>query len=347
MENATRALVMAYAAHVAQLNGVPDAMQAFTATPSTTQKLWKKVQESSAFLKLVNFYGVPEMTGELIGMGLTGLITRRTDTSSNDRLGADPSTLDNRLYQLAFTEFDVSIKWSKLDMWAKFPNFQTMWADVIAAQIALELIMVGWNGTSVATASNPGSNTLLQDINKGWLQKMREENTGRVLADGADTGTGFTSKITYGTSTTADYVTLDALVYDAYQTLLPTWARDDTGLVAICNGSMLHDKYLPVINRDQDAQNYLASDIIMANKRIGRLPAMQVPHFPTGKLLITRPDNLSVYYQEDKHRRHMRDNPARSRFEDFQSDNLAYVIEDLDYAVLIENIAEHNVEDDA
>lgn len=333
MRNDTRVLVNNYISHVARLNGVSDGdvRNDFTVVPTVQQKLWSKVQESSAFLQMINMIMVAEMVGSLVGMGITSTIAGRTDTTTDDRLGDDPTDLDERQYNLQFTEFDVAILWSKLDQWAKFPDFQTRWADLIARRVALDLIMVGWNGVSIAKPTDRATYPLLQDVNKGWLQKMREQNPARVMTEGGTAG-----HVYYGLA--GDYANLDALVYDAKNTLLPTWAKDDTGLVAICNQNLLHDKYFPLVNKDQDAMNTLATDTIMSTKRLGGLQAMAVPFFPDGKIFITRPDNLSIYAQEGKHRRHIIDNPRRSRLEDFQSDNLDYVIEDLDYGCLIENI---------
>lgn len=337
LANATRALINHYVSRVALANGVTigDIEKSFTASPSIQQTLWQKVQESSAFLQSINMPMVSELKGELIGMGVTGTIAGRTNTDTTDRLGADPTTLDDRSYECKFTEFDTIIKWSKLDQWAKFPNFQIMWANSVAQRIALDLIMIGWNGTSAATATNRTTNPLLQDVNIGWLQKQRTENAARVLDEGAVAG-----KVTYGHAS-ADYVTLDSLVYDVKNTLLPTWTKNDTSLIALTNSGLLHDKYFPLVNRDQDAQNTLATDIILSTKRLGGLQAAEVPFFPDGTILITRLDNLSIYQQEGSNRRKIEDNPKRSRIEDYQSMNLAYVIEDLEYAVLIENIEEY------
>lgn len=339
MRNETRALVNKYITRVAQLNGVAEAdvVKSFVAAPSVQQALWKKAQESSAFLKLINMLLVSEMQGEKIGMGITGTIAGRTNTNTTDRLGADPTNLDNRGYILKFTEFDVALRWEVLDQWAKFPNFQKMWAEAIAERIALDLIMIGWNGTSAAAVTDRAANPLLQDVNIGWLEKMRVENTARVMKQG-----GTVNKVYYGTSNLADYPSLDAMVYDVRHTLLPTWAKNDNKLVAICNSGLLHDKYYPLVAQDKDAENTLATDVILSTKRLGGLQAVEVPHFPDGKILITRFDNLSIYAQEGKHRRHIIDNPKRSRTEDYQSDNLAYVIEDLDYATMIENIELHD-----
>ena len=346
MKNATRAKFNAMVSQIALLNGIDPTVvttSKFTATPSVQQKLEQRVQESSDFLSKINVVPVDEMSGELIGLGVGSPIASRTDTAGgNRRLGRDVSALDNRTYTCKQTNFDVALGYAKLDMWAKFPNFETVWRDNNVKRIALDRILIGFNGTSAATATDPGTTPTLSNVNIGWLQKMRTENAARVLSDGADTATGFTGKVTYGSAATADYKTLDALVWDAKESLLAPWAKDDTQLVVIVSGDLLHDKYFPLINSDEAPTEQLARDVIMSTKRLGGLPALRVPGFPTGTVFITRLDNLSIYYQDGKLRRNIKDEPEYDRVTDYQSSNEAYVIENLEVACLVENIAENN-----
>lgn len=342
MKNTTRAKFTAMVSHLALLNGIAPELVAttkFTVEPSVQQKLEQRVQESSEFLSKINISPVDEMKGELLGLGIGSTIAGRTNTAGgNRRLGIDPSAMDEREYECKQTNFDVAISYGKVDMWAKFPNFETIWRDNVVKRIALDRILIGFNGTSAAAATNRGANPLLQDVNIGWLEKMRLENAPRVLDEGGDV----VGKVTYGSHASADYVTLDALVWDAKETLLAEWAKNDTELVVIVGGDLLHDKYFPMINKAEDPTEQLARDVIMSTKRLGGLPALRVPGFPNGTVFITRLDNLSIYYQDGKRRRLVKDEPEYDRVTDYQSSNEAYVIEDLEYACLVENIQEHN-----
>lgn len=78
--------------------------------------------------------------------------------------------------------------------------------------------------------------------------------------------------------------------------------------------------------------------MIISQKRMGGLQAVRAPFFPPNALLITRLDNLSIYWQEDTRRRSVIDNPKRDRIENFESVNEAYVVEDYRCAALVENI---------
>jgi P2 family phage major capsid protein len=332
MRNQTRELFNQYLERQAELNGIADATQSFTVDPSVEQKLEDRAQESSEFLQRINISPVAELKGEKLGLGIGESLARRTNTDVNDRQTSDPTSLDNLIYELAKTEFDTHIKWNKLDMWAKFPDFQERIRNQVLRRIALDRIMIGWNGTSVAAASDRATNPLLQDMNIGWIERCRQDKEEHILSEGTP-GSG---KIIIGPG--GDYASLDALVYDLYNALLPSWASGDTELVAIVGRDMMHDKYFPLINVEQAPTEQVARDIIMSQKRLGKLPAFQVPHYPANAVTVTRFDNLSIYWQEGSRRRYIIDNPKRDRIEDFQSVNEGYVIEDYDFFCHAENI---------
>lgn len=333
MRNETRVLFTAFCDQIAALNEVPDANQKFAVNPSVQQKLIDKKQESSEFLSKINIVPVTEQKGEVLGLSVGGPLISNTDTSGTaTRQTVSPSSMDNVVYECFQNNSDTHIRYALLDAWAKFPDFQTRIQNLIVRRQALDTILVGFNGTSHAATSNPTTNPLRQDVNIGWLQKLRTDRAAQVLDDGE----AVAGKVTYGPG--GDYATLDALVWDAVQNLLPSWAKGDTELVAIVGEDLLHDKYFPLVNQAIDPTEQLARDVIMSTKRLGGRAAYTVPYFPAGKVLITRFDNLSVYEQEGKRRRHIKDVPERDRIEDYQSSNDAYVIEDYDFACMVENI---------
>lgn len=63
-----------------------------------------------------------------------------------------------------------------------------------------------------------------------------------------------------------------------------------------------------------------------------------MPYSSDNAILITRFDNLSIYFQDGARRRRVVDEPKRDRIENYESSNDAYVIEDLGLAALVENI---------
>ncbi len=334
MRNETRERFNEFCENIATLNGVSDATAKFNVEPSIQQKLVDKKQESSAFLSRINIVPVTDMKGDVLGLGAPGPNSSRTDTSGNARRQTRQLTgLDSFGYECFQTNYDTHLRYALLDMWAKFADFEVRIQNQIVKGQALDNIRIGFNGTSAAATTNLDANPTLHNVNIGWLQKLRTQKPAHVMDEGA-----VADKVTYGSHATADYATLDALIYDATRQLLPSWAADDTELVVITSRDLLHDKYFPMVNDAIDPTEQIARDVIMSTKRLGGLPAATVPFFPAGTAFITRFDNLSIYEQEGRRRRHIKDAPDADRIEDFQSSNDSYVIEDHDYACLIENI---------
>jgi len=333
MRNQTRIAYNKLLERVAHLSGVPNASESFAVEPSIQQTLESKIQESSAFLSLINMVGVDELKGEKLGLGISGPIAGRTDVSTKDRQPRDFTALDPNGYECVSTEFDTFLPWSKLDAWAKFPDFQTRVRNAIVRQQALDRIMIGFNGTSAASETDRVANPLLEDVNKGWLQMYRERAAQRVLTEGGE-GVG---QVRIGPG--GHYANLDALVYDVVNEMIDPWHRESTDLRVICGRKILADKYFPLIQEHAGTPTEnQALDLMVSQKRMGGQQAVRVPFFPDGKLFITMPENLSLYWQLGSRRRYMKDKPERKRVENYESSNDAYVIEDFGAGCLVENV---------
>lgn len=335
MRNETRKLFNAYLAKLAELNGVDDATAKFTVAPSVQQTLETKIQESSDFLSRINIISVPEQSGEKLGLGIGSPIASTTNTANTERTPTDPTTLDGSSYTCTQTNFDTALTYAKLDLWAKFKDFQARIRDAIIKRQALDRITIGFNGTSRAATSNKATNPLLQDVNIGWLQKYRVDAAARVIDQIGATGK---IQIGNGVAAAAGYKNLDALVMNMVNELVDPWYRDDTELVAIVGRSLLADKYFPLVNKSQDNTEKMAADMIISQKRLGGLPAVRVPFIPDDAILVTRLDNLSIYWQEGTRRRTVVDKASRDRIENYESSNEAYVVEDYGCGCLAENI---------
>lgn len=339
MRNETRVKFNAYCNRIALLNGVASAAVSFNVAPTVQQKLESKLLESSGFMKRVNVVPVRDLKGAKLGLGNTGPIASRTKTSTGQRRKTRAThTLDKRGYECHKTNFDTHIRYETLDSWSEFPDFETRVRDHCVQQQGLDRLIIGWNGTHVADDTDIDAYPLLQDLNIGWLQILREEAPAQVM-QGINTAPegqpAVYRPIRVGPG--GDYANMDALVTDAIMLMEPQY-REDTGLEAICGRELLHDKYFPVINQDHKPSETLAAQTVVAQKRMGNLPATTQPYFPAASTLITRPDNLSIYWQKGARRRHMKDVPEADQIENYESSNDAYVVERIGGAVLVENI---------
>lgn len=334
MRQETRELFNRYIQHQSELNSIPAEHMAgaFTVAPTPAQNLETAIQESNDFLKKINLIGVDEAEGEALLLGLNGSIAGRTNTSNNTRRHpADHSALSKDTYACKKTDFDSAFPYALVDQWAKFKDFQVRLSNAIAHRHGLDRIMIGFNGTSVAAQTNRTNNPLLQDVNIGWLQKLRTSAPERVMDEGATTG-----KVTLGS--TGDYKTLDGLVYDAKQ-LLDVWHRNHPDLVVVLSRDLVHARFMAALDNGADSNvEDESAERILSRSKLGGLPIVDAPFFPDGTVLVTTLNNLSIYYQNGTRRRHVKDEPEYNRLADYQSSNEAYVIEDFGLAALVENI---------
>jgi len=205
--------------------------------------------------------------------------------------------------------------------------------NAIVRQQALDRIMIGFNGTSAAAATDRGTNPMLQDVNIGWLQKYRTDAAARVLSEVVASS----GQVTVGSG--GDYENLDALVFDAVNEMIEPWYRESTSLVAIMGRKLLADKYFPLISQHAETPTEArALDMLVSQKRVGGLQAVRAPYVPDGTIFITSLENLSLYWQRGSRRRYIKDKPERKRVENYESSNDAYVVEDYGFGCLVENI---------
>ncbi|MDE9459335.1 phage major capsid protein, P2 family [Xenorhabdus bovienii] len=339
MKNQTRFKFNAYMTRLGEIHGVE--ASAFSGKvqvePSVAQTLEDEIQQSADFLQKVNVLPVSEQSGQAIGLGVGSTIAGTTDTDSQDRETTDPTRLTAIEYKCEQTNFDTSLSYAKLDLWAKFQDFQLRIRNAIIRRQALDRIMIGWNGIKREKSSNRTQYPMLEDVNIGWLEKIRRDAPTHVMSSIIDeNGKVIATVIRVGEG--GDFNNLDALVMDTVNNAIDPEYQDDTELVVICGRELLADKYFPLVNQSQPNSEKMAADVIISQKRIGNLPAIRVPYFPPRALLISRLDNLSVYYQEGTRRRSVLDNPKRDRIENYESVNEAYVVEDYRGVALIENI---------
>jgi P2 family phage major capsid protein len=316
---------------MAETYGVELSSKMFSVEPSITQELNDAITAKSDFLSRVNVIGVSEIKGEKVFIGVSGPVTGRTNTKTTDREAKDASELDNTTYELSSTESDVGLPYAKIDAWAKFPDFHQRYSAAVQKQIALDRIMVGFHGLKAAAQTDIAAYPMLQDVNKGWLQQLREQAPQQVLKEGKTAG-----KVILGQG--GDYANLDALVHDTKQ-MVDERLRDGGDLIAIIGTDLLAADKAKLYAKQGDTpteKERIEDAQVIAT--YGGLPSFSVPFFPVNGVLVTSWDNLSIYFQDSSWRKQTVDNPKRSRVEDYNSRNEGYVIEQLEKIAFTENV---------
>ena len=316
---------------IAETYGVERASKMFSVDPSVAQELNDAITAKADFLERINIVPVSEIKGEKVFIGVNGPVTGRTNTKTTDRQAKDASALENTTYELVDTQSDVGLPYAKIDAWAKFPDFQDRYSVAVQKRIAQDRIVIGFHGTIAAIQTDLEANPKLQDVNKGWLQQLREQAPQQVLKEGATPG-----KVTLGAG--GDYANLDALVHDTKQ-MVDEILREDGDLVAIIGTDLLAADKAKLYTKQGDTpteKERIENAQVIAT--YGGLPAFSVPNFPVNAVLVTSWDNLSIYFQDTSWRKQTVDNPKRSRVEDYNSRNEGYVIEQMEKIALTENV---------
>ncbi|MFJ2464588.1 phage major capsid protein, P2 family [Pseudomonas sp. NPDC087615] len=316
---------------IAETYGIERASKTFSVEPSIAQELNDSITAKADFLERINVVPVSEIKGEKVFIGVNGPVTGRTNTKTTDREAKDASALENTTYELSDTQSDVGLPYAKIDAWAKFPDFQDRYSGAVQKRIAQDRIVIGFHGTHAATQTDLAANPKLQDVNKGWLQQLREQAPQQVLKEGASAG-----KVKLGAG--GDYANLDALVHDTKQ-MVDEILREDGDLVAIIGSDLLAADKAKLYTKQGDTPTEKERiENLQVIATYGGLPSFSVPNFPVNAVLVTSWDNLSIYFQDSSWRKQAVDNPKRSRVEDYNSRNEGYVIEQLEKIALTENV---------
>lgn len=306
----------------------------YTIAPTAVQTMYDEIAQNTELLQKINLRPKTEKVGEVIGLS-SGLIGSNTDTTGagKERKPKPIHNLSGRKYSLEKTNFDAALRYDEIDQWAHLTDFPKHVNKKIAESIALSLVTIGMNGTSRADDSDASANTMLQDVAKGWLQKMREENKARCIGTA---GTSVTS-VPHGPGAT-NYKNLDAVVTDALNIMDERFA-DRSDFVVLTSRRTVGDKYLRIVNKSGDTATEIeAGGRLNKERTLGGLPVMYVPNMPQNTLLITPLSNLSIYYQISGERRLIVDNPRKDQLESLQSKNIDFIVEEYGAAVLIENL---------
>lgn len=322
MKQFTRNKFNEYLVDQATLNGVADATQQFTVEPAVEQRIVDETQASASFLQKINMVLVSAQQGESLGLSVSPNASR-TNTKLKDRQAksiVNAKNIDS--YFCKKTDFDVAIPYALLDSWAHRPEFQKIMSKRLVQQMAIDKLTIGFYGVSSdAPDTDRATNPMGEDINIGWLAKIRSK-TERVMTDvefGADKA----------------YKNLDAVVMDAAGSLLDPWYRSSSDIVSICSPATAMLKYFDLVNRMSVATDMEAAERLLSELHFGMKGLVLVDECPDYEILITSLDNLSLYTQESSTRKTIVDNAKRDQIETYQSQNDAYVIEDFGKTALV------------
>lgn len=318
MKETTRAKFEQVMKQIAQTYGVQTVTRQFAATPEHEQRLQDKIVELDSFLSAINVITVPEMKAQNILGSASGPVSGRTDTSvdGQERKPRNVLGLDTFEYELFKTDSDVYMLYSTMDVWAKFKDLGERYAKYVRQRIANDRVTIGWYGEDAAADTDLATYPMLQDVNKGWLQYMRENLAANILIEGATPG-----EIRIGSD--GDYANLDHAVSDLAEGI-PAYLKQN--LVTLIGSELVGREKSELYKAlsQQPTEKTMATASLTS---FGGLPWSTPNNFPSRGIVITSLDNLSIYVQEGTWRRHIKDEPKKDRVEDYNSRNEGYLVE--------------------
>ncbi len=281
------------------------------------QRFFANLKQNDLF-RNINLVTTKYQQGE--ALGLVQIMAGTTDTDREERR-PKRATIAGQ-YHCQQMNIDGFIPYAKLDSYTADPLFDETIERFLNTHLLQSILMIGWHGKERKGTSNPAENPMGEDVQKGWLQKIRDnataQNKDNVLNIGEIGNNG-------------TYSTLNKAIKAGISKISPVYRDGD--LIAICGRGIAGNS--PIENNKEGLNGQF---ITRLQNLVGGCKAVMLPHFPDNAILLTRLDNLSFYVHRNNIRRGWLDAPERDALEHLFSFNVDFVVEDFDGCALLENI---------
>lgn len=298
-----------YHASLGHAYGVQNVTEQFAVTQVMDTKLRAAMLESVAFLGMITMMPVDQISGQVVSVGSYAIATGR---SASGRFTSGQTVAGNE-YELKETDSCAYVTWAQMAAWANAgtPNqFATLMSANATQRFALDILRVGFNGTSAAADTDPVTYPLGEDVNIGWHQLVKTDAPEQVVTDNIY----FNFDLPVGTVPKAgEYRTLDAAVTELKALLHPS-LRDDPRLRVLIGADLVSASQSRLMNQANTPTEKVAAQLL--DKNIGGVPAIQPPFFPAKRLVLTIPSNLHCYTQKGTSSRKAENVEDRKRHED-------------------------------
>lgn len=322
-------------AKVKESYGTENPEKQFSITPPMETKLRKALLESSEFLRMINTSLVDQISGQVVKVGNYSIATGR-------KAGARFVTengVDGFKYELKETDSCAAVTWSTLSNWANSGTsgeFMKKMSENATERFALDMLRVGFNGVSIATDTNPETNPLGEDINKGWHQIVKENAPDQIMTDNIYFNVNAVPDEN-GEYKDGEYKTLDAIVTEMKNTLIHPALRNDPRLVVLVGADLIATAQTSMMNKaDKPTEKVAAQQM---DKNIGGMRAYIPPFFPGKRIVVTMLSNLHIYTQQGTQHRKAKDEEDRKQFEQTYLRYEGYAIEEFEAYAAVDEAA--------
>lgn len=311
---------------LAQSYGVATVVEMFNVSVPKAIALIDAVQQSIAFLQRISVITVTDTTGDIVMLHAPTSVAGRTDTTQPgvERVPQIVGDKTKRGYEVKQTNYDIGLRYSDIDAWRRFSDYDQRVLRMIYRRIGLDQLLIGWYGQSCAANTNRVANPLLQDVNFGWLYDLKTNKPENFVkaAEG--------EKLKLGVD--GDWNNLDQLSFELLS-LIPEEHRTGNEVVLVGRKIVAWESGKIFAQHGQTPSE--KTRFTLLDKTYGGCPAESPAGFPDTGVMVTDPANLQLYIQESSLRRQLIDNPKKDQVEHYQSQNECYRIADLDAAAAV------------
>ncbi|MGE6980737.1 phage major capsid protein, P2 family [Kluyvera intermedia] len=320
-----RSLMKQYCSGLAESYGQEDASLYFSLTDPQETSLRMALLEAVEFLNMITCADVDQLSGQVISVGASALHTGRNESGRfMRRVGVDGND-----YKLVETDSCAALRWDLLSVWANAGREENEFFNLVQTfsnqAFALDMLRIGFNGTSVAKTTDPTANPMGEDVNIGWHARMKAFNGGNQI---------ITDPIVLDDK--GDYRGLDAMASDLINTKIPAQFRNDPRLVVLVGADLVAaEQYRLYQAADRPSEKIAAQ---MLGSTIAGRKAIIPPFMPGKRMVVTPLSNLHIYTQRNTRQRKAEFVEDRKQYENKYLRNEGYAVEEPElYAAIDED----------
>ncbi|HEI9850086.1 phage major capsid protein, P2 family [Serratia ureilytica] len=306
------ALINQYLGGLAKSYSVADPSRYFSLTDPKETKLRDALLHSSAFLQMITVMDVDQLQGQVVAVGNPGLFTgRKKEGRFTKKVGVDGNN-----YKLVETDSCAQLTYALLSVWANAGSEEEFFQRVTNfsnESFALDMIRIGFNGTSVAEDTNPTTSPNGEDVNVGWHKIVLDRSPSQIVTDAVTLGEH------------GDYKSLDAMASDLINTKIAEQFRQDPSLIVLCGSDLVAAEEFRLYQAADKPTEKNAAQLL--SKSIAGRPAYVPPFMPGKRLIVTTLSNLHIYTQRGTRQRKSEWVDDRKAFENKYLRNEGYAVE--------------------
>lgn len=325
LTQATRTGLQQYSTALAKSYDVDNVGKMFAIQGPQETRLKNALLNAVHFLQLITLEDVDQIKGQVVSVGGNAIATGR---KKKGRFSSKQS-VDGNTYELIETDSVSETSWELLSVWINSGStneFMRRLSQNTTLRFALDILRIGFNGTSAAVDTDPEAFPMGEDVNKGWHQLVKEIAPEQIV----------TSPIVFDPNGGGDYKTLDAMAVELKNSLIHESLRTDPRLVVLVGSDLVASSQTHMLNAADKPTEQVAA--MKMDKNIGGMHAYTPPFFPSKRMVVTTLSNLHCYTQRGTRQRSAENIDDRKQWEEKYWRMEGYAIEEFEsYAAIDES----------